>query len=57
MSEELKDFSDSTDTDTESICGGRKSTAGSEKEEPLMDENVLSEEERRWQISLQIRSI
>ena len=52
----IERFSDSTDTDTESICGGRKSTAGSEKEEPLMDENVLSEEERRWQISLQIRS-
>lgn len=31
MSEELKDFQTASDTDTESICGGRKSTAGSEK--------------------------
>ena len=27
----IERFSDSTDTDTESICGGIKSTAGSEK--------------------------
>ena len=43
----IERFSDSTDTDTESICGGRKAQPEVKKEEPLMDENVLSEEERK----------
>ena len=44
----IERFSDSTDTDTESICGGsKKHSRKCKKEEPLMDENVLSEEERK----------
>ena len=43
----IERFSDSTDTDTESIAEEEKAQPEVKKEEPLMDENVLSEEERK----------
>ena len=43
----IERFSDSTDTDTNPFAEEENAQPAVKKEEPLMDENVLSEEERK----------
>ena len=51
MSEELKDFQTAPTLTLNPFAEEEKAQPEVKKEEPLMDENVLSEEERKMQIS------
>ena len=57
MSEELKDFQTAPTLTLNPFAEEEKAQPEVKKEEPLMDENVLSEEERKMADQLQIRSI